>query len=73
MNGFGYGFPDAPWTTEAGYDRYRNAFYGLEDSDEMTFRLWDYDEDRCSGHECYCDCEYCEYNSDHYEGEDLDE
>lgn len=73
MIGFGYDIPDAPWTTESGYDRYRNAFYGLEDHDEMSSRLYDYDEERCEGHECYGDCENCEYNSDHYEEEDSEE
>ena len=35
-------FPDAPWTTESGYDRYRNAFYGLL---ETPLHDWPEDED----------------------------
>ena len=34
-------FPDAPWTTESGYDRYRNAFYGLTDDPAR----WEPDDD----------------------------
>lgn len=63
--------PDAPWTTESGYDRYRNAFYGLMSDEDMT-RLYDYDPDRCDGHECYGCCDHCEYNSERYEEDEDD-
>ena len=41
-------FPDAPWTTESGYDRYRNAFYGLL---ETPLHDWPDEDDEDDGGE----------------------
>lgn len=45
-------FPDAPWTTESGYDRYRNAFYGLL---ETPLHDWPDEDDEDDGGESPAD------------------